>query len=92
MYGGHITDAWDRRTNATYLAVLIKKDILNTHFNLAPQFKSPDAHKFDYKAYNNYIDEKLPVESPGMYQMHANAEIGYLTRGCETLFNTFLDI
>jgi len=36
MYGGHITDAWDRRTNKTYLDVLIKKDILNTHFNLAP--------------------------------------------------------
>lgn len=67
MYGGHITDALDRRTNKTYLQVLIKKDILNTHFNLAPLFKSPDAHKFDYKAYFHYIDEKLPVEGPAMY-------------------------
>jgi len=24
--------------------------------------------------------------------MHANAEIGYLTTACATLFNTFLDI
>jgi hypothetical protein len=39
-------------------------------------------HKNDYKGYYNYIDEKLPVESPGMYQMHANAEIGYLTIAC----------
>jgi len=24
MYGGHITDNWDRRTNSTYLKVLIR--------------------------------------------------------------------
>lgn len=79
MYGGHITDAWDRRTCNTYLEVLINKSILNTHQNLAPQFKSPDGHKLDYKGYSNYIDEKLPIESPGMYAMHNNAEINYLT-------------
>ena len=28
MYGGHITDVWDRRTNETYLKVLIKPEIL----------------------------------------------------------------
>ena len=29
MYGGHITDNWDRRTNSTYLDVLIKSEIMN---------------------------------------------------------------
>lgn len=42
MYGGHITDEWDRRTNRTYLKVLIKQDLMNPHFNLAPHFKNPD--------------------------------------------------
>ena len=46
MYGGHITDNWDRRTNATYLAVIIKPEIL-TNANLAQGFKSPDPNKFD---------------------------------------------
>ena len=32
--------------------------------NLSPLFKSPDPAKFDYEAYNNYIDTKLPIESP----------------------------
>ena len=31
MYGGHITDAWDRRTNNTYLAVYLKPEILVRH-------------------------------------------------------------
>jgi dynein heavy chain len=29
MYGGHITDDWDRRTNNTYLKVLMRPEILN---------------------------------------------------------------
>lgn len=80
MYGGHITDDWDRRTNSTYLKVLIKPDLLSPHFNLAPNFKSPDASKFDYSKYKNYIETSLPHESPQMFGMHPNAEIGYLTQ------------
>jgi dynein heavy chain len=29
MYGGHITDNWDRRTNSSYLHVLIRPEILS---------------------------------------------------------------
>lgn len=64
MYGGHITDQWDRRTNSNYLKVLIKKELLLPTFNMCPLFKSPDGHKFDYKAYSTYIEEKLPIETP----------------------------
>lgn len=28
MYGGHITDDWDRRTNNTYLKVLVRPEIM----------------------------------------------------------------
>jgi len=42
MYGGHITDDWDRRTNRTYLEVLIKPAILTgMNMTLAPGFRSP---------------------------------------------------
>lgn len=83
MYGGHITDDWDRRTNRTYLKVLLRSELLQPNFNLAPLFKSPDPSRFDYEAYKKYIEEKLPVESPPMFGMHPNAEIGYLTQTCE---------
>ena len=29
MYGGHITDPWDRRTNNAYLSVLINDKLFN---------------------------------------------------------------
>jgi dynein heavy chain len=50
MYGGHITDNWDRRTNNTYLKVLIKPELL-TNMVMSPGFRSPDPSKFDYDAY-----------------------------------------
>jgi dynein heavy chain, axonemal len=87
MYGGHITDNWDRRTNAAYLKRLIKPDLLDFNkFNLAPNFKSPDATKFDWKAYEKYIEDKLPIESPILFDLHPNAEISYLTSQGEQMF------
>jgi dynein heavy chain len=91
MYGGHITDDWDRRTNNTYLAILVRPDILKgMNLTLAPGFRSPDPNKFDRNAYVKYVDEKLPPEDPRMFGLHPNAEIGYLTTLGETLFDTIL--
>ena len=87
MYGGHITDNWDRRTNNTYLEVVIRPEILSgMQLTLAPGFKSPDPAKFDRDSYSKYIEEKLPHEIPQMFGLHPNAEIGYLTTQGETLF------
>jgi dynein heavy chain len=91
MYGGHITDDWDRRTNRTYLEVLIKPAILTgMNLTLAPGFRSPPQDKFDRTAYVNYVSEKLPAEDPRMFGLHPNAEINYLTNQGETLFFTIL--
>jgi dynein heavy chain len=88
MYGGHITDDLDRRTNRTYLEKLIKPEILQqmilTMFH--PGFKSPDPMKFDREKYSNYIETALPAEVPQMFGLHPNAEIGYLTTQAEQLF------
>lgn len=94
MYGGHITDDWDRITNNTYLRVLIKPELLSGMplASLVPVFRSPDPHKHNYDQYVNYVDEKLPAESPLMFGLHPNAEIGYLTTQGETLFGTILDV
>ena len=91
MYGGHITDNWDRRTNNAYLKTLIKPELL-TGANLAKNFKSPDPSKFNYDAYMKYINDKLPPESPILFYLHPNAEISYLTSQGQFVFNSILDI
>jgi len=91
MYGGHITDGWDRRTNSTYLDVLIKPEIMSgMQMTCTFGFRAPDPAKFERANYVQYVEEKLPPEVPAMFGLHANAEIGYLTTTGEKLFSTIL--
>ncbi|CAF1186132.1 unnamed protein product [Adineta steineri] len=90
MYGGHITDDWDRRLCRSYLETYINPDMFDGDLNLAPSFPIPP--NTDYKGYHQYIDEYLPPESPYLYGLHPNAEIDFLTTTSETLFRTVLEL
>ena len=87
MYGGHVTDQWDRRINNTYLEVLIVPELM-ANMNLAPGFKSPDSSKMDYATYLKFIEDRLPAETPQMFGLHPNAEIRFLTNQGTALFET----
>jgi len=95
MYGGHITDYWDRRVNNTYLTVLVTPELL-VGCNLTPAynqgFKSPDSSKMEYIGYVKYIEERFPLEQPQMFGLHPNAEIGFLTNQGISIFNTIREI
>eukprot|EP00928_Gymnodinium_smaydae_P090374 TRINITY_DN7418_c1_g1_i1.p1 TRINITY_DN7418_c1_g1~~TRINITY_DN7418_c1_g1_i1.p1 ORF type:complete len:1913 (-),score=434.08 TRINITY_DN7418_c1_g1_i1:413-5788(-) len=91
MYGGHITDFWDRRVCRTYLQLLIVPDLL-MNLALAPGFKSPDASKMDYNHYQKFIEERFPPEQPQLFALHPNAEIGFLTNQGISIFKTVQSI
>jgi len=91
MYGGHITDAWDRRTCNNYLMVLVNKELF-AGLQFGPGFFSPDPSTLDYQGYLTYVDEKLPPDSPNMFGLHPNAEIGYLTNWTAAIFETILGL
>ena len=65
MYGGHITDAWDRRTCNSYLSVLMN-DQLFAGLELGPGFASPNPAELDYEGYITYVEDKLP---PGVMKI-----------------------
>lgn len=94
MYGGHITDHFDRITNNTYLDVLVEPKLLQ-NMNLVPSnqpiYRILDPNKSNYSDYQKYI-EKLPTESPQMFGMHPNAEINFLTNQCDFVFENIIDI
>merc|ERR1712226_1041594 len=52
MYGGHITDDWDRILCKTYLEILMHPDQLETEFYLAPGYPIPP--ESDYAGYHAY--------------------------------------
>ncbi|PSN46658.1 Dynein beta chain [Blattella germanica] len=57
---------------------------------LAPGFPAPP--NTDYIGYHAYIDEVMPPESPYLYGLHPNAEIGFLTTTSENLFRTVFEM
>ena len=90
MYGGHITDDWDRRLCKTYLEEYMHPDQLDGELLLAPGFSTPP--NSDYNGYHSYINLNLPPESPHLYGLHPNAEIGFLTTTSEKLFRTVFEL
>ena len=102
FYGGHITDAMDRRCCMTYLEVLIRQEILPIGrlddpatwqpptLDLAPNFKAPSPTNYPFM--KEYIETALPPESPIVYGLHPNAELALLTAEGETLFRTVVDV
>jgi len=91
MYGGHITDAWDRRVDIAYLTELMKADVTLLQGSLAQGFKSPAPDK-DYEDYKVYIEEEFPTETPVLFGLHNNAEIGFLLASADMLFTTITDL
>ncbi|XP_063983406.1 dynein beta chain, ciliary [Diachasmimorpha longicaudata] len=90
MYGGHITDDWDRRLCVSYLEELMQPELVDGELQLAPGFPAPPST--DLIGYHAYIDEALPPESPYLYGLHPNAEIGFLTTTSENLFRTVFEM
>ncbi|XP_060488660.2 dynein axonemal heavy chain 11 [Panthera onca] len=90
MYGGHITDDWDRRLCRVYLDKFINPSLVEDELTLAPGFAAPP--NLDYSGYHQYIEERLPPESPALYGLHPNAEIEFLTVMSNTLFRTLLEM
>jgi dynein heavy chain len=95
MYGGHITDAWDRRTCNVYLSVGMHEGLFKgysfgaTH---GKSFASPDPNIMNYAKYSAYIEHDMCVEQPTLFGLHNNAEIGYLTTVCNSLFSTIMSM
>ncbi|XP_042895579.2 dynein beta chain, ciliary [Parasteatoda tepidariorum] len=83
MYGGHITDDKDRKVCAAYLNRYFNNEQLEPDYPLCPGFGMPPI--LDYEGYHHYVTENLPAESPIMYGLHPNAEIGCLTDASNSL-------
>lgn len=97
LYGGHITDDWDRLLCMTYQNFYIKEEILD-EMELFPfaesfpddRFRSPSVMPYD--AYFEHIDTELTAESPVAYGLHPNAEIAVKTTEGDELFRYIMEL
>uniref|UniRef100_A0A7N6BNC5 AAA+ ATPase domain-containing protein n=1 Tax=Anabas testudineus TaxID=64144 RepID=A0A7N6BNC5_ANATE len=90
MYGGHITDDWDRRLCQTYLQEFMHPKMFEEELFLCPGFLAPPL--MDYSGYHHYIDEHLPSENPSLYGLHPNTELECLTVTSNSILRTLLEL
>lgn len=69
----------------------MKNNILTNHES--PSISGfPAPPNTDLIGYHTYIDEAIPPESPYLYGLHPNAEIGFLTMTADNLFRTVFEM
>ncbi|KAL3927056.1 MAG: hypothetical protein SGPRY_002999 [Prymnesium sp.] len=88
MYGGHITDEFDRRITNTYLQVLMQPKLLDasSDHELAPGYKA--LRNGSFAEYGRHIEEGLPAESPVLFGLHPNSQISLLQEQAADLFSS----
>ncbi|KAJ1468029.1 dynein heavy chain domain-containing protein [Baffinella frigidus] len=84
MYGGHVTDFFDRILVSTYLDAYMKDDILEGA-DIYPGFPSPP-NALSTKDIREVLEATMPQESPIAFGLHPNAEIGFRMKQAETIF------
>ncbi|CAD2219679.1 dynein heavy chain [Angomonas deanei] len=91
MYGGHITDDWDRVLCMAYLQSYIIPECCDGLL-LAPGVNVPTP--CSYQEYMQYLTntDLFPIESPLLYGLHPNAEINYRTTQADVLFRTINEL
>lgn len=95
MYGGRVTDSFDRRVLISYLEEYMGDFIFD---DCQPFFFARD--DFDYKvppngpyeAYTEEIETIPLVNSPLMFGLHSNAEIRYNTDSVKDLWRNLIDL
>eukprot|EP00386_Alphamonas_edax_P011408 GDKI01036156.1.p1 GENE.GDKI01036156.1~~GDKI01036156.1.p1 ORF type:complete len:555 (-),score=146.39 GDKI01036156.1:20-1435(-) len=89
MYGGRVTDDFDRRVLVTYLDEYMGDFLFDTN---QPFFFSRSGYEYtvpkpgNIEVYLNYIKELPLINSPEVFGLHPNAEIGYFTESAKRLW------
>jgi len=95
MYGGRVTDNWDRRIMNTYLAEFMGDFIFDSNqkffFSRSDNdYVIPDAQ--DMEQFIAAIDEIPLFTNPGVFGLHSNAEIQYFTNAAKDLWMNTLEM
>jgi dynein heavy chain len=96
MYGGRVTDSFDRRVLITYLEEYMGDFLFDSY----QAFFFAQTDRFDYKVpelgpLENYTAEiaRLPLQySPVVFGLHANAEIRYNFDAVKQIWNNLTDL
>ena len=95
MYGGRVTDDYDRRVLTTYLNEYMGDFIFDTNqpfffSRTGYEYKIPIEHT--HESYFNSIMDLPTLNSPEVFGLHTNAEIRYFTNATKGLWFNLLSM
>ncbi|XP_051888343.1 dynein axonemal heavy chain 10 [Pristis pectinata] len=96
MYGGRCIDSFDRRILTTYMDEFLGDFIFDTfqpfHFfhNDEVDYKIPEDGNKD--AYTDEIESLPLANTPEVFGLHPNAEIGYYTQAARSMWGHLIDL
>eukprot|EP00249_Psilotum_nudum_P003911 c17416_g1_i1 orf=26-844(-) len=97
MYGGRISDSFDRRILKTYLEEYLG-DFLFDKFHPFRFYAGPNGVVYEIPAagpkenYTSYIDSLPIVQTPEVFGLHSNADISYYTSTTKSLWKDLIDL
>ncbi|XP_049816413.1 dynein axonemal heavy chain 10 [Schistocerca nitens] len=96
MYGGRVIDDYDRRIVRTYMDEYMGDFLFETfdifyfyHDESVEYIIPPEGTKDDYI---EYIDQLPLVNSPDVFGLHPNAEIGYYTQAAKLMWSHLIEL
>jgi len=93
MYGGRVTDDYDRRVMMTYLNEYMGDFIFDTNqkfffSKIGYEYAIPETGPYD--SYLKSITEMPAIYSPEVIGLHSNAEIDYFTQSSKSIWQNLL--
>ncbi|MCO5597847.1 hypothetical protein L7F22_051931 [Adiantum nelumboides] len=97
MYGGRVSDSFDRRILKTYLEEYLGDFLFDPYHpfrfftaSTGITYKIPDVGPKEN--YTSYIDSLPLVQTPEVFGLHANADISYYTTTTKNLWKDLVDL
>ncbi|XP_044147017.1 dynein axonemal heavy chain 8 [Bufo gargarizans] len=90
LYGGHITDEYDKRLLNCFAKVWLSEKIFDPTFGFYNGYKIPQYKTVDQ--YLNYIQSLPAVDSPQVFGLHPNADITYQSNAAASILEAIAKI
>lgn len=96
MYGGRVIDCYDRRVSETYMDEYFGDFLFDSfqpfHFYVDEEFDYVIPPEGDRDDYLEFIDQLPLVNTPDVFGLHPNAEIGYFTHAAKEMWINLIEL
>lgn len=96
MYGGRVIDSYDRRVSETYMDEYFGDFLFDSfqpfHFYHDEEVDYVIPPEGELEDYLEFIEGLPLVNSPDVFGLHPNAEIGYFTLAAKEMWNNLIEL